>query len=53
MLLEFLGWNEEAHQLKQSVKSALTENITTPDLGGTKSTQEVADYLVKQFKATC
>jgi 3-isopropylmalate dehydrogenase len=45
MLLEFLGWNEEAQLLKQSVKSALQENITTPDLGGTKKTTEVGDWL--------
>jgi len=48
MLLEFLGWNEESALLKQSVKSALAENVTTPDLGGTKVTFEVADYLVSQ-----
>ncbi len=45
MMLEFLGWNEESAVLKQSVKSALAENITTPDLGGSKLTLEVADYL--------
>jgi len=45
MMLEFLGWNEEAELLKQSVKSALHENITTPDLGGSKPTLEVSDWL--------
>ena len=45
MLLEFLGWNEESALLKQSVKSALAENVTTPDLGGSKQTLEVANYL--------
>jgi 3-isopropylmalate dehydrogenase len=45
MMLEFLGWNEESAVLKQSVKSALAENITTPDLGGSKQTHEVSDYL--------
>jgi 3-isopropylmalate dehydrogenase len=45
MLLEFLGWNEESALLKQSVKSALAENVTTPDLGGVKVTLEVSDYL--------
>jgi 3-isopropylmalate dehydrogenase len=45
MLLEYLGWEEEAQQLKQSVKSALQENITTPDLGGTRKTAEVGDWL--------
>ena len=49
MLLEFLGWNEEFAHLKQSVKSALHENFTTPDLGGSKPTLEVADYLCNQI----
>jgi len=45
MMLEFLGWHGESELLKQSVKSALRDNITTPDLGGSKVTLEVADYL--------
>ena len=47
LLMEFLGWNDEAHTLKHSVKSALNDNVTTPDLGGSKSTNEVSDYLIK------
>jgi 3-isopropylmalate dehydrogenase len=46
MMLDFLGWHDEAKMLKQSVKSALDANATTPDLGGSKVTLEVADYLV-------
>ena len=45
MMLEFLGWHEESAVLKHSVKSALHENITTPDLGGSKPTLEVSNYL--------
>jgi 3-isopropylmalate dehydrogenase len=45
MMLEFLGWHHEATLLKQSVKSALHENQTTPDLGGSKQTLEVGDWL--------
>ncbi len=45
MMLEFLGWNEEAELLKQSVKSALWDGISTIDLGGTKMTGEVGDWL--------
>jgi 3-isopropylmalate dehydrogenase len=45
LLLEFLGWKEEAELLKQSVKSALSEGIATPDLGGSKQTVEVGDWL--------
>lgn len=46
MMLEFLGWPEESGMLKQSVKSALEANATTPDLGGTKRTLEVEEFLL-------
>jgi len=49
LLMEFLGWNDEAHALKQSVKSALNDGITTPDLGGSKTTSEVSDYLANHI----
>jgi len=45
LLLEFLGWQEEADLLKSAVKAALHENFTTPDLGGSKKTHEVGDWL--------
>ena len=47
MMLEFLGWHDQAHLLKQSVKAALHDQITTPDLHGSKQTHEVADWLVQ------
>ncbi len=46
MMLEFLGWQDEAELLKQSVKSALLENMTTADLHGSKGTLEVGNWLV-------
>jgi 3-isopropylmalate dehydrogenase len=46
MMLDFLGWHDEAELLKQSVKSALLADFTTPDLHGSKQTHEVSDYLV-------
>lgn len=47
MMLDFLGWHDQAHLLKQSVKAALHDQITTPDLHGSKQTHEVADWLVQ------
>ena len=47
MMLEFLGWHDQAHLLKQSVKAALHDQITTPDLHGSRQTHEVADWLVQ------
>ncbi len=46
MMLEFLGWHPEAELLKQSVKSALDHDVTTPDLHGPKQTHEVSDWLI-------
>jgi 3-isopropylmalate dehydrogenase len=45
MMLEFLGWRPEAGALRAAVRAALRENYLTPDLGGNKRTEEVADWL--------
>lgn len=47
MMVEYLGWKEEAQLLRESVKAALKESVVTPDLGGTKGTVEVGDWLGK------
>jgi 3-isopropylmalate dehydrogenase len=46
MLAEFLGWKAQATAIRAAVRAALRENYVTPDLGGNKSTIEVADWLV-------
>jgi 3-isopropylmalate dehydrogenase len=46
MMLDFLGWHEEAALLKKSVKAALHDEVTTPDLHGSRNTQEVSDWLL-------
>lgn len=45
MMLEFLGWKAEAAVVKAAVKEALRKNYLTPDLGGTRKTSEVGDWL--------
>jgi 3-isopropylmalate dehydrogenase len=45
MMLDFLGWTEESRLLKESVKSAVWDGISTIDLGGKKMTAEVGDWL--------
>jgi 3-isopropylmalate dehydrogenase len=55
MLLEFLGWKAEALAVHSAVREALLKNYLTPDLGGTKKTGEVGDWLaqyVSQAAAT-
>lgn len=45
MMLDLLSWTDEARLLKESVKSALWDGISTIDLGGKKMTIEVGDWL--------
>jgi 3-isopropylmalate dehydrogenase len=47
MLLEFLGWKDEAAKLKQAVRDALKANAVTQELGGSKQTVEVGDWIAK------
>jgi len=48
MLLEFLGWKTEAAAVHAAVKDALLKNYLTPDLGGTKQTGEVGDWIAER-----
>jgi 3-isopropylmalate dehydrogenase len=47
MMLDFLNWKPEAQVLREGVRAALHENWVTPDLGGSKQTVEVGDWLVR------
>jgi 3-isopropylmalate dehydrogenase len=51
MMLQFLGWNIEAAALNGAVRAAVHENFVTPDLGGTRKTGEVGDWLAKLVSA--
>lgn len=45
MMLDFLGWKEEADALRAVTNAALHESFVSPDLGGDKKTAEVGDWL--------
>jgi 3-isopropylmalate dehydrogenase len=47
MMLEHLGWKTEAQVLRKGVRTALKEGFVTPDVGGSKQTLEVRDWLVR------
>jgi isocitrate/isopropylmalate dehydrogenase len=47
MLLEFLGWKAESAAVHSGVKEALFKNYLTPDLGGTKKTTEVGNWVAE------
>ena len=48
MMLEVLSWKLEAAALRDAVRAALRENVVTPDLGGTKRTMEVGDWVAEK-----
>ena len=48
MLIEFLGWKVEAAAVHRAVKEALLKNYLTPDLGGTRRTVEVGDWIAER-----
>ena len=52
MMLEFLGWNTEATQLRAAVKAAVDQNFVTVDLGGDKSTVAVGDWLANRASSS-
>ena len=48
MMLDFLGWRAEGGTLKQAVRDALKQNVLTPELGGSKATVEVGDWIARR-----
>jgi 3-isopropylmalate dehydrogenase len=48
MMLEFLGWKTEGGKLKKAVREALKENVLTQELGGSKGTVEVGDWIAQR-----
>jgi 3-isopropylmalate dehydrogenase len=51
MMLDFLEWTAEAARLRDAVKAAVRENFVTTDLGGTRKTVEVGDWLAKHVES--
>ncbi|HEV2288108.1 MAG TPA: isocitrate/isopropylmalate dehydrogenase family protein [Candidatus Acidoferrales bacterium] len=49
MMLEYLGWLREASAVDEVVRAAVREGKTTPDLGGSMSTQAVGDWLADRI----
>ena len=45
MMLEFLGWSAEGAALREAVRAAVNENIVTQELGGSKATIEVGNWI--------
>jgi 3-isopropylmalate dehydrogenase len=50
MMLEFLGWKSEGEVLRETVRAAVDENAVTQELGGSKGTVEVGDWIADRVK---
>ena len=50
LLLEHLGHQDEARLVERAVQIAVEENVLTRDVGGERSTTEVADFVRAQLE---
>lgn len=49
LMLEHLGWTEEAARIEEAVRSAVANDRTTSDIGGTLGTREVGSEIAAQL----
>jgi len=50
LMLEYFGAETVAKQLEDAVRSAISEKMVTPDLGGKLATKEVTDHIIKKLQ---
>jgi 3-isopropylmalate dehydrogenase len=48
LMLETLGWDDEARRIESAVEAAVAAGETTGDIGGTRGTSQVGDWIAKQ-----
>jgi 3-isopropylmalate dehydrogenase len=51
LMLEHLGWTEEAARIEQAVEWAVRNDVTTADIGGNKGTREVGEAIAERLRA--
>lgn len=49
MMLDHFGETELGTLLLDTIEAVLQDGISTPDIGGTSSTKEVTDYIIKKL----
>ena len=49
MMLEYIGYEEEAGQIRLAAEQTLIDGKTTPDLGGKMKTAEVAEEIISKL----
>jgi 3-isopropylmalate dehydrogenase len=50
LMLEHLGWTEEAGRIEQAVRWAVESDLTTPDIGGRMGTREVGEAIADRLR---
>jgi 3-isopropylmalate dehydrogenase len=50
LMLEHLGWSEEARRIESAVRWAVDTDCTTADIGGRVGTREVGDAIAAKLK---
>jgi 3-isopropylmalate dehydrogenase len=51
LMLEHLGWTDEAQRLEEAVRWAVDTDRTTRDIGGSLGTREVGDAICERIRA--
>ena len=51
LMLDHLGWTEEARRIEETVRWAVDGDRTTADIGGTLGTREVGDAIASRLRA--
>jgi 3-isopropylmalate dehydrogenase len=49
MMLDHLGWMDEAAAVNDAVREAIQQGQTTKDLGGSLGTREVGDWVANRI----
>ena len=52
MMLAHLGWPEEEARIEKICAEAVVTGNCTPDVGGRKGTQAVADWVLERLRAS-
>ncbi len=50
LMLETIGWTDEAKRIESAVEAAVRAGETTTDVGGSLGTSQVGDWIVKQVQ---
>ena len=51
LMLETVGWTDEAARIEAAVESAVHDRVGTADIGGTLGTREVGDWISARLRA--